>query len=69
MKCVNWWSCGNVVFVWDYWSNLVGDFAQCNLGFMFGDVNLKDNMLVDWDVLVYNFIQMWYSYEVVAHIC
>jgi len=26
---------------------LVGDFAQCNLAFRFGDVNLKVDMLVD----------------------
>ena len=58
-----------MVFVCGYWSNLVGDFAQCNLGSRFGDVNLKDDMLVDWDALVYNFAQMWSSYEVVAHIC
>ena len=57
-----------VVFVWGYCSNLVGDFAQCNLGFRFGDVNLKVDMLMDWDALVYYFVQMWCSYEVVTHI-
>ena len=58
-----------MVFVWGYCSNLIGDFAQYNLGFRFGDVNLKVNMLVDWDALVYYFVQMWCLYEVVAHIC
>ena len=48
---------------------MVGDFAQCNLGFVFGDVNLKVDTLVNWDALVYNFVQMWCLYEVVAYIC
>ena len=58
-----------MVYLCGYWSNLVGDFAQCNLGFRFGDVKLKVDMLVEWDALVYNFVQMWCLYEVVAHIC
>ena len=58
-----------MVFVCGYRYDLVGDFAQCNLGFRFSDVNLKDDMLVDWNALVYNFVQMWFSYEVIDHIC
>ena len=58
-----------MVFVWGYWSNLVEDFAKYNLGIRFGDVNLKVDMLVEWDALVYYFVQMWRLYEVVAHIC
>ena len=58
-----------MVFMWGYYSNLIGDIGQCNLGFRFGDVNLNVDMLVDWDAIVYNFVQMWYSYEIVALIC
>ena len=58
-----------MVFVWGYYSNLVGHCAQCNLEFRIDNVKLKVDMLVKWDALVYNFVQMWSSYEVVTLIC
>ena len=43
--------------------------AKCDLGFRFGNLKLKFDMLVEWNILVHNFVEMWYLCEVIALIC
>ena len=58
-----------MVFVWGYYSDLFEDITQCNVGFRFGTVKLKFDMLMEWNILVYDFIEMSCLCEVVALIC
>ena len=58
-----------MVFVWSYYSYLFQDFAHYNLGFTFGNLKLKFDMFVEWNVLIYIFVELWYLCEVIALIC
>ena len=49
-----------MLFMWGCCSNSLQQFGKCDLGFRFADVNLKVDMLVEWDAFVYNFVQIWY---------
>ena len=58
-----------MLFVWGYCSNLLQDFGKCDLGFRFDSLKLKFDMLVEWNALIYNVVEMWYLCEIIALIC
>ena len=58
-----------MVFVWGYCSNLVQDLGKCNLGFRFGNLKLKFDMVVEWNGLMDNVVEMWHLCDVIALIC
>ena len=47
---------------------MLQDFGKCDLGFRFGSLKLKFDMLVEWNGLIDNVVKMCYLCEVIAQI-
>ena len=46
--------------------NFVQDWGKCDLGFRFGSLKLKFDMLIEWNGLIDNVVEMYYLCEVIA---
>ena len=55
-----------MVFVWDYYSNLFQDLGKCDLEFKFGSLKLKFDIVVEWNGLMQNVVEMWYLCEAIT---
>jgi len=53
------------MFVWGYCFNLVQDWGKCDLGFRFGSLKLKYDMLVEWNASIDIVVEMCYLCEVI----
>ena len=54
-----------MVFVWGYYFNLLQDWGKYDLGFRFGSLKLKFDMVAEWNDLIDNVVEMWYLCEVI----
>ena len=52
--------------MWDYWFNLVQDWGKCDLGFRFGSLKLKFDILVEWNGFIDNVVEMCNLCEVIG---
>ena len=56
--------CGTCVKLYSF--NLVQDWSKCDLGCRFGSLKLKFDMLIEWNGLIDNVVEMYYLCEVIA---
>ena len=52
--------------VWGYCSNSLQEFGKCDLGLRFDSLKLKFDMVVEWNGLIDNIVEMWYLCEVIV---